>query len=111
GWAWVQAERDSYVGYVAETALAEAPPQPTHVVAVPRSFVYPEPELKAPPIAAHSMGARLKVIEETEKRGTRYALLASGGAMIAPHLRAVDEPIVDFVSVAEQFLNTPYLWG
>ena len=25
GWAWIQAERDGYVGYVADAALADAP--------------------------------------------------------------------------------------
>lgn len=111
GWAWVQALRDGYVGYVAVAALGPPQPPPSHVVCVPRSFVYPEPELKAPAIAAHSMGARLRVTGEEERRGTRYALLGSGGAMIARHLRPVERHDGDYVSVAEQFLHTPYLWG
>jgi len=110
-WAWIQGERDGYVGYVPEAALGAIGPMPTHVLAVPRSFVYPEPELKTPPHAAHSMGARFSVDGEVEKRGTRYALLASGGAVIAKHLRPIGEVTADYVSVTEKFLNTPYLWG
>jgi cell wall-associated NlpC family hydrolase len=110
GWAWVQAGRDGYVGYIKEETLG-ALVEPTHLVAVPRSVVYPEPELKTPPISVQSMGARVAVVEEVEKRGTRYALLSSGGVMIAGHLRPLDQPFPDYVSVAEIFLHTPYLWG
>ncbi|WP_173934828.1 NlpC/P60 family protein [Chelativorans sp. Marseille-P2723] len=111
GWAWVQAARDRYVGYVEESALTQTQAASTHVVSVPRSFVYPEPELKTPPVTAHSMGARVAVVEEVENRGTLYAVLASGEAMIARHLLPVGAVFTDFVSVAEQFIHAPYLWG
>ena len=48
GWAWVQAERDGYVGYVAATMLGAREPAPTHIVAAPRSFLYPGPDLRFP---------------------------------------------------------------
>ena len=48
GWAWVQSERDGYVGYVADTALAPRADAPTHLVAAPRTFVYPGPDLNLP---------------------------------------------------------------
>ena len=111
GWAWIQAERDGYVGYVEEAGLGVAGAEPDHVVIAPRSFVYPTAELKAPVIMAHSMGARVTVTETVENRGTRYALLASGGAMIAGHLRPVADAADDYVAVAETFIHTPYLWG
>lgn len=111
GWAWVQGERDGYVGYVDEAAIGRPRDTPTHVVCVPRSFVYPEAELKAPPTTVHSMGARLAITGETEKRNTRYALLESGEAMIAAHLSPADAPAPDYVAVAKQFLHTPYQWG
>ncbi|WEX09283.1 NlpC/P60 family protein [Chelativorans sp. AA-79] len=111
GWAWVQGERDGYVGYVREGALGSAASKPTHIVHAARSFVYPEPDMKTPRSGAHSIGARLTVVEEVERRGTRYAVLDSGGAMIAKHIRPVSEHAADYVSVAEQLLQTPYLWG
>ncbi|MCR4268281.1 C40 family peptidase [Nitratireductor sp. ZSWI3] len=111
GWAWIQAERDGYVGYVAENGLGAPGPEPTHTVITQRSFVYPRAELKAPILAAHSMGARLVVTATAETRGTRYALLSTGGAMIADHLRPLSEQAGDYVAVAETFLHTPYLWG
>lgn len=111
GWAWVQAQGDGYVGYAAEDALGAPGPAPTHAVCVPRSFVYPEPELKTPALAAHSLGARLAVAETVERRGTRYAVLETGEAMIAAHLRPLEDHAGDYVAVAQTLLHTPYLWG
>jgi len=111
GWFWIQAETDNYVGYVETATLAQGATDLTHVVCAVRSFVYPQAELKSPPVDAHSMGARVKVVGQEEKRGTRYALLAGGGAMIADHLRPVDDHAPDYVEIAERFLHTPYLWG
>lgn len=111
GWAWVQSERDSYVGYVAENAIRPGKPDPSHRVRALRSFAYSTPDLKTPPIHAHSLGAAVKVTGETHVRGTRYALLDDGSAMIARHLRSLEDAAADFVDIAELFLHTPYLWG
>ncbi|WP_295808245.1 NlpC/P60 family protein [uncultured Nitratireductor sp.] len=111
GWAWVQADHDNYVGYVNAASLAGNDVAPTHRVTAQRSFVYPEPELKTPAVAVHSLGAGVSVTEEVENRGTRYALLATGGAMFAGHLQPLDVHDDDYVTVAEAFLHTPYLWG
>jgi cell wall-associated NlpC family hydrolase len=46
-----------------------------------------------------------------ETRGTRYALLSTGEAMISGHLRPAGEFSEDYVAVAETLLMTPYLWG
>lgn len=112
GWAWVQAAADGYVGYVPEAVLVEGAPAPTHRVTVPRTFVYPGPDLRFPASAALSMGSRLVVVGETETRGTGYCLLADGGAVIANHCLRMEEPVAgDYVAVAARFLETPYLWG
>lgn len=111
GWAWVQAVDDGYVGYLREETLGPVAP-PTHVVTVPRTFVYSGADLRFPARMALSMGSRLAVVGEAETRGTRYLLLADGGALVARHLRPLaDPPAPDYVSVAGLFLETPYLWG
>jgi cell wall-associated NlpC family hydrolase len=51
------------------------------------------------------------VTGEAEDRNARYALLASGGAVVAQHLAAPDAFEADFVAVAERFLEAPYVWG
>jgi cell wall-associated NlpC family hydrolase len=112
GWAWVQLAADGYVGYVREETIGQGTGPATHVVSVPRSFVYPGADLRFPYIEALSMGSRLRVTGEAETRGTGYAILEDGSAVIAAHLRPVDEILTDDpVSVGALFLNTPYLWG
>ncbi len=112
GWAWLQGERDSYVGFSAMEALSLDPaPEPTHRIVAPRTFLFPEPELKKPPLTTLSMGSQLAVASEEERRGTRYAVLADGSAVPAIHVAPATEQAADYVSVAERFLHTPYLWG
>jgi len=111
GWAWVKSGVDGYVGYVQEEALGPQGAAPTHWITAPRSFVYPEPDMKTPVLRALSMGSRITVTGEARTRGTRY-LLTDGGAVIAGHAAPVDIPIADdHVAVAERFVETPYLWG
>ncbi|MGK6314581.1 NlpC/P60 family protein [Neorhizobium sp. DT-125] len=111
GFAWVQADQDGYVGYLPEAMLG-APEEPTHRIAVPRTFLYPEAELRKPPLAALSIGSRITVAGEAETRGTRYFVLSDGGAVIAGHCLPVSETMgADYVAVAEKFVETPYLWG
>ncbi|MCP9229304.1 NlpC/P60 family protein [Mesorhizobium sp. LMG 17147] len=111
GWAWIQAERDGYVGYVADTVLGGRDHAATHVVSVPRTFLYPGPDLRFPVSGELSMGSSVAVTGSAETRGTHYALLPSGQAVISGHLRPVAEFAPDYVAVAESFLGTPYLWG
>lgn len=115
GYAWVQALADSYVGYIQEKALldssAETLGKPTHRLAVPRSFLYSEADLRSAPTQALSMGSVLTIIGIKETRGTHYGLLSSGEAIIAKHLQKLKCFAEDYVSVAETLLHTPYLWG
>jgi cell wall-associated NlpC family hydrolase len=111
GWAWIQIERDGYVGYVADTVLGERAELATHVIIAPRTFVYPGPDLKLPVTGALSMGSRVAIKGNAETRGTRYALLASGEALIEKHLAPLSFRADDYVAVAETMLGTPYLWA
>ncbi len=111
GWSWMQAERDGYTGYVAAAALEQLAGTETHLVIVPRTFVYPGADLRFPHTMALSLGSRVRIVGAAETRGTKYALLESGEALIASHLAPVGEHAADYVSVAETLLHTPYLWG
>lgn len=111
GWAWVQAERDGYVGYVEEGVLSEPGPAATHVVTVPRTFLYAVPDMKRSRTGALSLGARVAVAGHAETRGTSYAVLASGEAVVAAHLLDAGTLASDYVAVAETLVLTPYLWG
>lgn len=112
GWSWVKSDTDSYVGYVPDRFLDDAGEEATHWVTAPRTFLYPEPELKTAPVGGLSMGSRITVVEEVEKRGTRYFVLEDERAIIADHCKpsGVTETN-DYVTIAARFLETPYLWG
>lgn len=107
GYAWAQLERDRYVGYLPSAALAPVGPAPTHRVAVRRTFVYPGPNMKLPPLAVLPFAARVAVTGQRDA----FAILPDGGAIYAAHLADVATQAEDFVAVAESFLGAPYLWG
>jgi cell wall-associated NlpC family hydrolase len=106
GWAWVQLDRDSYVGYLPAAALA-APSEPTHRVAALRTHAYPGPGIKLAPRMALSLGARLMIVGHEGD----FAVSADGLHVWARHLAECGWREPDYVAVAERFLETPYLWG
>lgn len=112
GWAWVQLRSDGYVGYLPDDALRGDAVAPTHRISALRTFVYPGPSMKLPPLAALSLGSGVSVAGEQGD----FAVLSefgrfSTGYVFAGHVAALAEPEPDFVAVAERFLNVPYLWG
>lgn len=107
GWAWLQNETDHYVGYTPAGALSREIAAPSHAVQVLGSFVYPEPDLKTPPLDRLPMGAALTV--SGEKNGFRER--AGGGWLYGKHLAGLAERAEDFVTTALTFLGAPYLWG
>ncbi|MFQ5626212.1 MAG: NlpC/P60 family protein [Methyloligellaceae bacterium] len=107
GWAWAQADQDSYVGYMPSDALGPEMTPPAHRVNALCTHLYPAPDIKAPPLDLLFMNARLAVAEELG----RFARLADGRFAIASHLSALGDYAQDFVAVAERFVGAPYLWG
>src|SRR5918994_620925 len=84
GWAWGQLENDGYVGYLSAEALGPEDPAPTHRVAALRSFVYPGPDLKLPPLQHLSLGAAVPVIG----REKEWARIGRTAFIFAGHLGA-----------------------
>ncbi|HIP79388.1 MAG TPA: peptidase P60 [Kiloniellaceae bacterium] len=107
GWAWVQNRTDGYVGYVESAALGEAPSPPTHRVTALRSFLFPEPDLKAPPLDSLSIASPLCIIGHEGD----YAALQGGGYIYHKHIAPIAESEPDYVATALRFLGTPYYWG
>jgi cell wall-associated NlpC family hydrolase len=107
GWAWGQATRDHYVGYIPSQALRPAGSEATHRVRVPRTFVYPGRSLKLPVLGALPLGAMVEVIASQDG----FAEVAGLGHVFAAHLAPRRSAEPDFVAVAESFLHAPYLWG
>ncbi|MBE7183166.1 MAG: C40 family peptidase [Methylobacterium mesophilicum] len=111
GWAWVQAERDGYVGYLSSEALGAPRQASTHIVSASRTFLYPGPDMKLPRTGTLSLGSELTVTDWAETRSSRYGRLETGEWLMAVHLREVGAAQDDFVAIAERLLGTPYLWG
>jgi cell wall-associated NlpC family hydrolase len=107
GWAWVQLHDDGYVGYLPSEALGDPGPEPTHRVSAVRTYVYPGPSLKLPDQGYLTLNSKLAVVGIEGD----YARLATGGFVFAAHLTGLDAFEMDYVSVAERLLHTPYLWG
>ena len=127
GWLRVACEHDRYIGWGRRIAFdlpegdgdaagaeraTRMPPEPTHTVAVPRTFLYPAPDLaQRPAVATLALGARVSVRRSITVRNTPYAMLDDGRAVVSRHLAAIDTTARDPVAVAELLLHTPYLWG
>lgn len=107
GWAWVQLDHDGYVGYLPADTLTADVRDPTHRVKALGTFVYPAPDMKAPPLMHLSLNARLTVAAVDGA----FARLDGGGFVFARHLAETGRHDRDFVEVAERLVGTPYLWG
>ena len=66
GWTWVQIDRDLYVGYMPSEGLSASIVEPTHRIAVLRTYVFPEPDAKSPPLALLSLNALVTAEAELE---------------------------------------------
>jgi cell wall-associated NlpC family hydrolase len=107
GWAWGQLNSDGYVGWLPDQALKKPAGQPTHKVAALRTFAFPGPSIKLPPVETLVMGSLLTVLREEGS----FAITPEGWHLPLQHLELIDHHVPDFVAVAETFIGTPYLWG
>ena len=64
GFAWGQLNSDGYVGWIPDAALAKPAAAPTHKVTALRTFAFPGPSIKLPPVETLPIGARVTVTRE-----------------------------------------------
>ena len=108
GFAFGQAGRDGYVGWVAAAALGPPPAAASHRVSALRTYVFSDPDLKSTPRLALSFNALVTAEGEGEER----FLPAAGGWIFAGHLAPVGEGFAgDPAAEAMRFLGAPYRWG
>jgi hypothetical protein len=107
GWAWGQLAGDGYVGWLPAAALLAPGPESTHKVTALRTLTFPGPSIKLPPTEALPLGAKITVARSHES----FAVTPAGGHVPMRHLAPLTTQEPDFVTVAERFLGTPYLWG
>ncbi len=107
GWAWVQLIRDRYVGYIPADAISRSVAMPTHRVQALGTFLYPVPDIKAPPI----MHLTLNCVVQARSSGDKFVELVQGGFVSVRHVTPLSRTARDFVEIAERFIGVPYLWG
>ena len=107
GFAWGQLDGDGYVGWIPDAALGKPAAAPTHKITALRTFAFPGPSIKLPPVDTLPMGAWVAVAREDGA----FAVTREGWYLPRRHLGNIDAMEQDFVAVAERFIGTPYLWG
>ncbi len=105
GWAFVQAARDNYTGYLPADTLAPAQ-KASHWISAAASHAYSAADFKSPETQALSFGSHV-VVSGHEGRFAATDL----GFIPLVHLSPIGKVMTDPVTVAESFLGTPYLWG
>lgn len=105
GWAFVQAKRDGYVGYVPEAALGPVQ-HPTHRVATSGTHVYAGESFKSQDLFHLPFGCEVTVTDERHKMFETPL-----GFIPKKHLRPLTQTFSDPATVAQLFFGTPYLWG
>ena len=105
GYAFGQANKDGFCGYLPESALGLAE-IPTHWVAAPMTTLYPDANMKVKETGSLTLGARVTAIAEFGKftQTTR-------GFVPTLHLKPIGDWHKDPVAIAQTYLGTPYLWG
>ena len=103
GFSFGRDPEDGYVGYLADGCLGPSRPA-KHQLTAQSAHVYSAPDFKSPETLHLPFGARLDVVGDQDS----YLQLSTGGWVMEQH---VSEAKSDWVSVAQMFLGTPYLWG
>lgn len=107
GWAWGQLNGDGYVGWLPDAALVRPRATPTHRVSALRTFAFPGPSIKIPPVETLSLGAGVEIIQQKDD----FAITSQRHYIPLRHVAPLHTYERDFVEVAERFVGTPYLWG
>ena len=106
GWAWGQAARDHYVGYVREASLGASLAPEMRVTAL-TTPVFSAADIKSALRGLLPLNAEIPTLS---RQGDFFAI-APQLFVHFRHLAPLHEFATDFVSVAERFIGAPYVWG
>jgi hypothetical protein len=105
--AFGQARRDGYVGYVYRAALASGVVEPTHWVSALRTYAFSKPDIKSQTVGLFTLNSLMK-IKQVEGR---FGRAEGTGWIVLDHLTPVGVYADEATAVAEAFREAPYQWG
>lgn len=105
--AFGQARRDGYVGWVAIAALAEGVTWPTHWVSARSTLAFSTADLKSPPLLSLTMNSLVCV----DAQEGRFAHVDGAGWVPEAHITPIATYQDDPAGVALRFTGAPYFWG
>ena len=97
---------DGYEGAVLRSALGEYV-EADYTVSARATHIYELDDFKSEPRGSLSFGSVIKVVDERKK----FVEISTGGFVPKAHIRLKSRPFQDYVSIAQIFFGTPYLWG
>ena len=106
-WAWGQARRDGYVGFVQGSALSTNLEPATHQVSAIRTYAFATPNIKAQATGPYSLNSLVTL----EAHEGRFVKALNSGWFVQEHLAPIGRFETDPVVVAERFMGAAYLWG
>src|SRR5256884_10018628 len=86
GFAWGQLNSDGYVGWLPDRVLIKPAATPTHKVTSLRTFAFPGPSIKLPPVDTLVMGDLITVVGEDGA----FALTREGWYLPRQHVGIID---------------------
>ncbi|WCL54377.1 C40 family peptidase [Gimibacter soli] len=111
GWVKVVNLMDAYVGWAQASGFERIGGLvASHRVTAGITHLYSDPDLKAEPVMPLPMGALVSLADDVPRQ--RFLPLSHGGWIFSGHVASLCAvPALDFTTIAERFIGTPYLWG
>jgi len=111
---WVNATllSDNYNGWIKSVDLGQSL-ESTHQVSEIRSHIYESPSSKSLSILPLSLGSKIKALND-DGAWTEIDMESSqfkNGFIPSNHLKINNEKKIDWITTAQLFIGTPYLWG
>src|SRR6478735_786611 len=94
GFAWGQLNNDGYVGWIPDAALGKPAAAPTHKITALRTFAFPGPSIKLPPVDTLSLGATVAVARDDGA----FAVTREGWYLPRRHVESLAAMETDFVA-------------
>ncbi|MDA7546223.1 NlpC/P60 family protein [Alphaproteobacteria bacterium] len=109
-WCYCKCDLDNYVGWVQNKDLGFLP-QATHSVSQLCTLVFDKPDIKSRLIFKLYLNSKVSVLTH-QNNWLEIALDENKSGFIpANHLTSLENVNKDWICIAKDFKNTPYLWG